>query len=200
MIRYVEPHMDAFTDKNLTPVLSRATRSFMFRHHASALVATFLFALGCDEPPTPPASSASIAAAKAPPPSPSATPAPVTAASAIDKPEAAVGKPEWITAQHVLVAYKGAKNAPATVKRSKEDAKKRADEVAAKAKAGEDFTALVKEYSDDAATVDRLGSVGKFKPDQMVKPFSDAAFALKMDATSDPVESPFGFHVIKRNQ
>ena len=34
----------------------------------------------------------------------------------------------------------------------------------------------------------------------LLKPFSDAAFALKVDASSDPVESPFGFHVIKRNQ
>ena len=105
-----------------------------------------------------------------------------------------------IAAQHILIAYKGAKNAPKTVTRSKADAKKRADEIAQKAKTGGDFTSFVKEYSDDAATLDRLGSVGKFKADGMVKPFSDAAFALKVDETSSAVETPFGFHIIKRNQ
>lgn len=165
------------------------------------VISTFLFALGCDEPPAAPATAASTtaSAAKPTPPSLQAAPTPSAAAPAQDKP-VGTDKPESVAAQHVLVAYKGAKNAPATIKRTKEEAKKRAEEVAAKAKAGEDFTALVKEYSDDAATLDRLGSVGKFKADGMVKPFSDAAFALKVDASSDPVESPFGFHVIKRNQ
>jgi NIMA-interacting peptidyl-prolyl cis-trans isomerase 1 len=172
----------------------------MFRLHI-LLVSTFLCALGCDEPPAAPATAASttVSTAKPTPPASQAAPTPSVAAPAQDKP-AGSDKPESVAAQHVLIAYKGAKNAPATVKRSKEEAKKRAEEVAAKAKAGEDFTALVKEYSDDAATLDRLGSVGKFKADGMVKPFSDAAFALKVDASSDPVESPFGFHVIKRNQ
>lgn len=172
----------------------------MFRLHI-LLLGTFLCALGCDEPPAGPAAAASTtaSAAKPTPPTPQVVPTAGVAEPAQDKP-AGSDKPESVAAQHVLIAYKGAKNAPATVKRTKEEAKKRAEEVAAKAKAGEDFTALVKDYSDDAATLDRLGSVGKFKADAMVKPFSDAAFALKVDATSDPVESPFGFHVIKRNQ
>lgn len=174
----------------------------MPRLHPLLLCAPFFITLGCDEPPPAPATATSTAAsaAKAPPPATQAAPTSATTASAQDKPAGATDKPEWITAQHILVAFKGAKNAPATVKRSKDEAKKRAEEVATKAKAGEDFTALVKEYSDDAATIDRLGSVGKFKPENMVKPFSDAAFALKVDGISDPVESPFGFHVIKRNQ
>lgn len=174
----------------------------MPRLHTLLLFVPIFAALGCDEPPSAPATAASTAAsaAKAPPPVPQAAPTPSTTAAGGDKPAGATDKPEWITAQHVLVAYKGAKNAPATVKRSKDEAKKRAEEVATKAKAGEDFTALVKEYSDDAATLERLGSVGKFKPENMVKPFSDAAFALKVDGVSDPVETPFGFHVIKRNQ
>lgn len=165
------------------------------------LLAASLFALGCDEPAAnpPAAPSATASAVKPTPATPAVAPTPSATASAQDKP-AVPDKPEWITAQHVLVAYKGAKNAPATIKRTKEEAKKRAEEVATKAKAGGDFTALVKEYSDDAATLDRLGSVGKFKADGMVKPFSDAAFALKVDGVSDPVETPFGFHVIKRNQ
>jgi peptidyl-prolyl cis-trans isomerase NIMA-interacting 1 len=193
---------NALTDKILTPLLDRATKSFMPRLHTLLLCVPFFSALGCDEPPPAPAAATSTAAsaAKAPPVAPQAAPTPSTTASAQDKPAGTAEKPEWVTAQHVLVTFKGAKNAPATVKRSKEEAKKRAEEVATKAKAGEDFTALVKEYSDDAATIDRLGSVGKFTPDKMVKPFSDAAFALKVDGVSDPVESPFGFHVIKRNQ
>ena len=174
----------------------------MLRVPTLLLCAPFLFILGCDEPPAAPAKpTASVApAAKAPASAIEAAPAPSTTAAAPDKPAESAAKPEWITAQHVLVAYKGAKNAPANVKRSKEEAKKRAEEVATKAKAGEDFSALVKEYSDDAATLDRLGSVGKFKPESMTKPFSDAAFALKVDGSSDPVETQFGFHVIKRNQ
>ncbi|MDC0739920.1 peptidylprolyl isomerase [Polyangium mundeleinium] len=162
----------------------------------SALLLVPALLLACQDPPPAPAPATSAAPAAAPTPTPTAAPAPTPekAAAAPEKP------PEWIAAQHVLVAYKGAKNAPKTVTRSKADAKKRADEVAAKAKAGDDFTALVKEYSDDAATAERLGSLGKFKADGMVKPFSDAAFALKVDETSGVVETPFGFHVIKRNQ
>ena len=100
----------------------------------------------------------------------------------------------------MLVAYKGAKNAPANVTRSKADAKARADDVRKKALAGDDFSELAKTYSDDPGSRDRLGSVGKFKRDGMVKPFSDAAFALKVDEISDVVETPFGFHVIKRTE
>ena len=63
-----------------------------------------------------------------------------------------------------------------------------------------DFATVVAEYSDDVATVPRQGSLGKFEREGMVKPFADAAFALRVGAVSDVVETPFGFHVIKRNQ
>lgn len=100
----------------------------------------------------------------------------------------------------MLVAYKGATKAPKGVKRSKADAKKRAEEVSSKAKSGTDFSSLVAEYSDDPAAKERQGSLGKFTRDKMSKPFSDAAFQLSVDEVSGPVETPFGFHVIKRNQ
>jgi parvulin-like peptidyl-prolyl isomerase len=108
--------------------------------------------------------------------------------------------PDAIAAQHVLIAYKGAEKAPKGITRSKAEAKKRAEEVAAKAKSGADFSALVAEYSDDPAAKERQGSLGKFTREKMAKPFSDAAFALRVDETSSPVETPFGYHVIKRNQ
>ena len=135
----------------------------------------------------------------APPPAP---PKPTVSATASAPPAVPSAPAELVTvmAQHVLVAYRGAERAPKAVSRSKADAKKRAEEVVAKAKAGEDFTALVAAYSDDPAAKERLGSVGKFKREGMAKPFSDAAFALKVDEVSPVVETPFGFHVIKRNQ
>jgi hypothetical protein len=108
---------------------------------------------------------------------------------------------EWITAQHILVAYKGARAAPREVTRSKEDAKKRADEAREKAKDPKlEFTDLVNIYSDDSATKDRQGSLGKIKRTNVIKEFGEAAWALKVDGVSDVVETPFGFHIIKRNQ
>ena len=109
-------------------------------------------------------------------------------------------EPETITAQHLLVAYKGSKGAAKTITRSKADAKKRCEEALAKAKKGDDFTALVKAYSDEPGAADRLGSLGRFKRGAMVQPFADAAFKLKVGEVSDVVETEFGFHVIKRNQ
>jgi parvulin-like peptidyl-prolyl isomerase len=108
--------------------------------------------------------------------------------------------PDTIIAQHVLVTYRGAKRAPKGVTRSKSDAKARAQEAVAKARAGTAFEDLVKTYSDDQATVERMGSLGKFHKGDMDPAFGAAAFALKVGEVSDVVETPFGFHIIKRTQ
>jgi parvulin-like peptidyl-prolyl isomerase len=71
--------------------------------------------------------------------------------------------------------------------------------VAQKAKSG-DFAALAKEYSDDPGSGPRGGALGVFTRNAMVKPFADAAFALKPGEVSGIVETEFGFHVIKRTQ
>ncbi len=158
----------------------------------------------CDPAPPPAPSTTTTTAAAAPvEPSPSSL-SPLSPGATADRPmqpaQAAEAEPEIIAAQHLLVAYKGAKGAAKTITRSKADAKKRAEEAAAKAKKGDDFTALVKQYSDEPGAADRLGNLGKFKREAMVKAFSDAAFKLKLNETSDVVETEFGFHVIKRNQ
>ncbi|AKU94733.1 Peptidyl-prolyl cis-trans isomerase PpiD [Labilithrix luteola] len=168
-----------------------------------------LCAAGCNDkssststaPSASAASSVTVPAVTEPASSASAPTTPSATASAADTTNhAPTPVPDAIAAQHVLVIYKGAKNAPATVTRSKADAKKRAEEVVSKARNGADFTQLVAEYSDDASTKDRLGNLGKFTRDKMVKPFSDAAFTLNVGEVSGVVETPFGFHVIKRNQ
>jgi NIMA-interacting peptidyl-prolyl cis-trans isomerase 1 len=151
-----------------------------------------------DKPKISPAADVPSAAASASTAGSAPLAASASASSATPATPATV--PDAIAAQHVLVAYKGADKAPKGITRSKAEAKKRADEVAAKAKSGADFSALVAEYSDDPAAKERQGSLGKFTREKMAKPFSDAAFALAVGESSGAVETPFGFHVIKRNQ
>jgi hypothetical protein len=111
-----------------------------------------------------------------------------------------VAPPDTIIAQHLLVAYKGAKRAPKGVTRSKTEAKARAQEALTKVRSGAPFEDVVKQYSDDQGSAERLGSLGKFHKSDMDPAFSGAAFALKVGEVSDVVETPFGFHVIKRTQ
>lgn len=76
-------------------------------------------------------------------------------------------------------------------------AKKKADELEAKIKAGADFATLAKENSADPGSAAKGGDLGWFRHDQMVKVFADAAFALQPGQVSEPVKSDFGYHIIK---
>lgn len=167
---------------------------------AKSLLLVAIVACGCDKPsadPVPPVASAMSAAPAAPPP-PSSTPSAVPSAS--ESAAAAPVVPDAIIAQHILVAYKTAKRAPKGITRTKAEAKARAAEALAKITSGTTFEDAVKQYSDDAGSADRMGSVGKFRRDAMDPAFSNAAFALRVGQVSDVVETPFGFHVIKRTQ
>jgi peptidyl-prolyl cis-trans isomerase NIMA-interacting 1 len=146
--------------------------------------------------------SSGAPAASAPAETSAATAAPSASAAVASATASAAPAPppDAIIAQHVLVAYKGAKRAPKGVTRSKADARARAAEALAKIRSGTPFEDVVKEYSDDTGSVDRMGSLGKFRREDMDPAFAAAAFALAMGQVSDPVETPFGFHVIKRTQ
>lgn len=108
--------------------------------------------------------------------------------------------PEEISASHLLVQYAGSQSAKPAIVRTKVQARTRANEALQRARAGESFPALVKEYSDEPGAADRAGALGRFPHHAMVKPFADAAFHLKVGEISDVVESPFGFHVILRTE
>ncbi len=104
-----------------------------------------------------------------------------------------------VKARHILISFKEARSAAGdATKRSKEEAKALAGKVLAEVKAkGADFIKLAEKYTDDPTGKSKGGDLGFFKKDQMVKEFSDVAFALQPGAISDIVESPFGFHIIR---
>ncbi len=64
-------------------------------------------------------------------------------------------------------------------------------------KQGGDFTVLARRHSDDTATRDEGGDLGWFRRGMMVRPFEQAAYALRPGQLSEVVETAFGFHVIK---
>lgn len=81
------------------------------------------------------------------------------------------------------------------------EAKKKADEVYAKIKAGGDWDKLAKEYSTDTSNKDKGGSLGEIKVNDLKtsydKAFTEAALKLKKGEYSEPVKSQFGYHLIK---
>jgi parvulin-like peptidyl-prolyl isomerase len=109
-------------------------------------------------------------------------------------------EPVEVGARHVLVAYRGAEHARPYVTRTREEAQALAAEVRARALTGEDFAQIAKENSDDAGSAAMGGDLGRFRREQMVPEFSDAAFALQPGGVSEVVESAFGFHVIQRTE
>ncbi|MBP6216963.1 MAG: SurA N-terminal domain-containing protein [Oligoflexales bacterium] len=104
---------------------------------------------------------------------------------------------EKVLAQHILVSYKGARNAASSVKRTKEEAKSKAETLLKRVPSEPDFGTLARKETDEPSGKSSGGNLGFFTKDAMVKEFSDAAFALTPGQLSSVVETPFGFHIIK---
>jgi peptidyl-prolyl cis-trans isomerase D len=100
--------------------------------------------------------------------------------------------PARVKAQHILFKTQG--KTPEEIAKIKE----KAQGVLERAKKGEDFGSLAKQYSEDA-TASSGGDLGDFGHGQMVPEFEKAAFSLGVGAISDLVQTQFGFHIIKVN-
>ena len=104
-----------------------------------------------------------------------------------------LGAKEERRASHILIT--AAKTAPEA---ERVKAKSRAVELAALVKKSPDtFADVARKNSQDPGSAPAGGDLEFFSREAMVKPFSDAAFAMKKGEISDVVESDFGFHIIK---
>lgn len=109
-------------------------------------------------------------------------------------------KPTEVKASHILISYKGADRADQQISRTKDEAKAEAERIRNLiVEQGQDFANLARKHSDGPSK-SKGGDLGKFKFEVMAKPFSEAAFALKIGDVSEVVETGFGFHVIKRTE
>ena len=104
-------------------------------------------------------------------------------------------QPEQVRASHILMGTRQT-DPNADPNQIKVAAKAKADELLKQIKQGADFAELAKANSDCPSAKDG-GDLEFFARGQMVKPFEDAAFAMKPGQISDVVETPFGFHIIK---
>src|SRR5438477_2769682 len=96
-------------------------------------------------------------------------------------------------ASHILIAVK-----PDASDADKAAAKKKADDLAAQVKASPaKFADLAKKYSEDPGSAAQGGDLGSNPRGTMVKAFDDAVFAMKPGEIVGPVQSEFGWHVIK---
>jgi hypothetical protein len=117
-------------------------------------------------------------------------------------------EPARVVVQHILIGYK--RSVPGKVlQRSREQAKALAEELLRRAQGGEDFDALVKQYSDDRypgkMVLTNTGApevAGGTRRDEVVPRFGDVAFSLAVSeiglSAHHAALSQFGWHVIKR--
>ena len=96
--------------------------------------------------------------------------------------------PEQVRASHILLKTEGKDEAAV---------RKQAEEVLKQVRAGGDFAALAKQYSEDDSNKDKGGDLDYFGRGAMVPEFEQAAFAMKAGEVSDLVKTSFGFHIIK---
>jgi peptidyl-prolyl cis-trans isomerase D len=96
--------------------------------------------------------------------------------------------PEQVRASHILFQFDDGKE---------EEARKEAEAVLKRVKAGEDFAKLANQFTDEEIGKTRGGDLDFFERGKMAKEFEEAAFALKPGETSDIVKTQFGLHIIK---
>jgi peptidyl-prolyl cis-trans isomerase D len=118
------------------------------------------------------------------------TPTDAELQAAYDKNKDRYNEPEKRHGRHILIPI------------GKDDAaaRKQAEDVLAQAKAGKDFAALAKQYSQDPGSADKGGDLGWADRNQFVGPFADALFGMSVGELRGPVKTQFGYHIIRLDE
>ncbi len=93
--------------------------------------------------------------------------------------------------RHILLLTQGKTEA------EKAEVRKKMEGILGRARAGEDFAALAKEFSEDPGSKDNGGLYEDTGRGKWVKPFEDAAFSVPVGQISDVVETTYGYHILK---
>jgi peptidyl-prolyl cis-trans isomerase SurA len=97
-----------------------------------------------------------------------------------------------VRASHIFIAIADAADAAAVKEKQVQ-----AEKLLERARAGEDFAKLAKQYSDDAATRGDGGDLGTFGKDMLPKAIEELVFSMKVGEVRGPVRADRGFHVLK---
>ena len=104
---------------------------------------------------------------------------------------------DQLPARPATVSFKNIIVAPQASAEAKQRVSQQADSIVLELRKGADFATAAKRFSQDPASQEQGGDLGWFRRGQMVKEFEAVAFSLKPGVISEPVESPFGFHIIQ---
>lgn len=118
------------------------------------------------------------------------TPSEADLRAAYEKNKSRYVEPEKRHARHILIPF------------GKDDAaaRKQAQDVFAQAKAGKDFGALAKQYSQDPGSANKGGDLGWADREQFKGPFADALFGMAVGEIRGPVKTQYGYHIIKLDE
>jgi peptidyl-prolyl cis-trans isomerase C len=99
-----------------------------------------------------------------------------------------------VNVSHILISFKGVNP---EVGRSREEALILAQKIVQQLREGADFSDLARKHSDDPSVQSNEGNLGQFTWGQLVEPFQNAAWKMKIGEISEPVETRYGYHVIR---
>ena len=106
--------------------------------------------------------------------------------------QSAFENPEQLRVRHILISVK-----PGASDEEKNAAKKKTTDILERVKKGADFAKLAEEYSEDPGSRQKGGDLGYITRKTTMPELEQAAFALEVGQVSGPVETAFGFHLIK---
>ncbi|MBE0545877.1 MAG: peptidylprolyl isomerase [Verrucomicrobia bacterium] len=108
-------------------------------------------------------------------------------------------EPEMVRASHILLSTRDAGTGSDISEAKKQEKRKQMEDILKRARAGEDFAKLAKEFSEDPGSKDKGGEY-TFPRGQMVPAFESAAFSLNPNQISDIITTQFGHHIIKLSE